>query len=68
LSIIISNAPTKAKAISRTSQLPSHHYHDMHVASNVMNASVAYSSSINPPHEYFDYTAWRQKTKTFGML
>ena len=21
-----------------------------------MNASVAYSSSINPPHEYFDYT------------
>ena len=70
LSIIISNAPIKANEISCSSQLPSRHYHDMRVASNVMNASVAYSSSINLPHEYFDYTRMTigvyRKIRTWG--
>ena len=56
LSCIISNARTKAKEISCSSLLPCRYYHDLRVASNVMNASVDYSSFINAPHEYFDPT------------
>jgi hypothetical protein len=55
-SMIISNARTKAKAISCSFLLPYRYYLDMRVALNVMNALVDYSSFINAPHEYFDNT------------
>jgi hypothetical protein len=55
LSIIISNALTRAKAISCSSLPPSDHFR-MLFASNVANALAVCSSSINVPHEYFDPT------------
>jgi hypothetical protein len=54
LSIIILNACTKAKEISCSSLLLCRYYHDLPAASNVMNASVNYSSFINAPREFFD--------------
>jgi hypothetical protein len=62
LGIIISNARTKAKEISCSSLLPSRHYHDMRVASNVMSDSADCSSSINARHEYFDHTGMDEAT------
>jgi len=55
LSIIISNALTKAKAIS-SSSLPLFPHHPTLVAANATSGSVDCSNSINEPHEYFGPT------------
>ena len=56
LSCIISNARTKAKAISCSPLSRRLHDYDIQVASNVMSDSADCSSFINAPHEYFDST------------
>jgi hypothetical protein len=56
LSCIILSVRTKVKQISCSSLFPCRYCHHMPVASNVRNALVDYSSSINAPHEYFDDT------------
>jgi hypothetical protein len=56
LSIIISNALTKARVINCSSLRLFTHHQQILLKSNVMNASAVCSSSINAPHEYFDLT------------